>query len=955
VSLADSGFDAPAAAARWLDDADSSSPPALADAQTMALAWALKDAALASWASDPKRTQRCAALMDSLVVRGSAHGPALRAAQAWTTGIANLTRGEMAEAIACLDQARDALLAAGQAQRAAQSQIPKLIALTMLGRHDDAVQSAEHTLAAFVAAADELGAGKIEVNLGSMLLRQERYTEAAAKYKSAAVRFARARNAEHSVIADIGLANVLARQFQFDEAMHLFDRCAMRVKAHGLEAMQAVIDSNRGYLELRRGRYEHALPALVRTLERAETSDPPQERAVCQRELADAYLALSLLPEALALYDQVVSTFEALASPGEQAWAQVQRAQTLTRLGRFELAEADLRSALHTLTADANALGCAMVCAQLAALALRRGDAHGALAGVHDAVAVFDAAGVLHWQLQARLTQARALLALQRWDPARSSLERILSLADGLPDVAAAAHAELGTLLVDGAPADAARAEVHARQAMRLLESQQARLSGDEFKTAYGASNQAAYDLALRMAIASAGVDMPVKLLQTMEQSRGQALRAAVQQNHGPQAQLVAGLDNTRREQLHWLHNEWHAAVNERNDALTQRLRQRIGEIEQAWLEEQRRAQAAQPAGADHSLAASDVFDAAALQATLPEGTAWIEYALVKQRWAACVVTTDAVHAVQGDAHGLRERLAQLRFQIDTQRFGASTLRQHAPQMTARTRVHLQALHEQVWAPLAPLLGGIQRVIVSPHRDLHYLPFAALHDGQQWLVQRCEVQLAPSATIWLTHQQRQHSAPTPPQPASWRLTALGVGGDTLPHVRAEVNAVAAAFTAMGGQAVVHLDGQATQDALRAALPNTDVLHLACHGQFRADSPYFSALHLADGPLTLRDAASLPLQAQLVTLSACETGLSKVAPGDELLGLLRGFLMAGAPTVLSTLWTVDDAHTATLMGHFYRHLLAGQRPAAALRQAQCALIDEAPHPYHWAAFSIQGLG
>jgi CHAT domain-containing protein len=113
--------------------------------------------------------------------------------------------------------------------------------------------------------------------------------------------------------------------------------------------------------------------------------------------------------------------------------------------------------------------------------------------------------------------------------------------------------------------------------------------------------------------------------------------------------------------------------------------------------------------------------------------------------------------------------------------------------------------------------------------------------------------------------------------------------------------------------------------------------------------------LAGGPLTLRDAASLPLQAQLVTLSACETGLSKVAPGDELLGLLRGFLMAGAPTVLSTLWTVDDAHTATLMGQFYRHLLAGLRPAAALRLAQCALIDEAPHPYHWAAFSIHGLG
>jgi CHAT domain-containing protein len=949
MSLAGSGFDAPAAAARWLDDVAALTPTALTDAQALALAWALKDAALASWASDPKRTQRCAALITQFT--GHAE-PALPSARAWTQGMAHLTRGEMTEAIACFDHARDTLLALGDHQRAAQSQLPKLIALTMLDRHDEALQCAQQTLAAFVKAGDGLGAGKVELNMGSMLRRQERYAQSAAMYKSAAVRFARARNTEHSVMADIGLANVLARQFQFDESIRLFDRCAMRARTHGLDSLHAVIDSNRGYLELRRGRYEQALPALMRAVEYGQTSDTPQERTVCQRDLADAYLALNLLPEALALYDQVVSTFEQLATPSEQARAQVQRAQALIRLGRLDAAEADLRCAL---TADANPLGHAMARAQLAAIALHRGDASAALADVEHAAAVFERAGVLHSYLQACLTQAQALVALQRWAPALGSLERVLSQADGLPDVAAAAHADLGALLLDGPSADAARAEVHARKAMHLLDDQQARLGGDEFKTAYGANKQAAHDLLLRIAMAAADAKRPVQLLQAMEQSRGQALRAAVLQSHDPQARPAPGLDHARREQLHWLHNEWHAAINERNDAHAQRVRQRIGEIEQAWLESQRRAQAAQQAGADHAGARGGAFDVAALQAALPEGAAWIEYALVQQRWAACVVTADAVHAVQGDSHGLRERLAQLRLQIDTQRFGAPTLRRHAPQMVARTGAHLQALHKQVWAPLAPLLAGIQRVIVSPHRELHYLPFAGLHDGQQWLVQRHEVQLAPSAAIWLAHRQRQHAAPTAPQRSGWRLTALGVGGDTLPHVRAEVSAVAAAFKAQGGQALVHLDGQATQAVLRAALPSTDVLHLACHGQFRADSPYFSALHLADGPLTLRDAASLPLKAQLVTLSACETGLSKVAPGDELLGLLRGFLMAGAPTVLSSLWTVDDAHTATLMGQFYRDLLAGQRPAAALRRAQCALIEQAPHPYHWAAFAVHGLG
>ncbi len=111
--------------------------------------------------------------------------------------------------------------------------------------------------------------------------------------------------------------------------------------------------------------------------------------------------------------------------------------------------------------------------------------------------------------------------------------------------------------------------------------------------------------------------------------------------------------------------------------------------------------------------------------------------------------------------------------------------------------------------------------------------------------------------------------------------------------------------------------------------------------------------MADGPLTLRDAAALPIEAGLVTLSACETGLSRVAPGDELLGLVRGFLMGGAPMVLASAWTVDDRATADLMSAFYGEWVNGAEPAQALRSAQRALMAERRHPYYWAAFSLHG--
>jgi CHAT domain-containing protein len=228
-----------------------------------------------------------------------------------------------------------------------------------------------------------------------------------------------------------------------------------------------------------------------------------------------------------------------------------------------------------------------------------------------------------------------------------------------------------------------------------------------------------------------------------------------------------------------------------------------------------------------------------------------------------------------------------------------------------------------------------------PHRELHYVPFAALHDGRAWLVETTELAFAPSVAAW--RSSRLWRPRRPPQ-----ALAAGVCGETLPHVRAELDAVAAAF---GGRAVVLAGSLAAVDSVRAAVPEADVLHLACHGEFRADSPAFSSLTLGDGPLTLEDAAQWPLQGLLVTLSACDTGVSAVSPGDEVLGLLRGFLLGGAAAVLSTLWSVDDESTARLMETYYRELATGVPPPAALRSAQRRLLRDWPHPFHWAPFTL----
>jgi CHAT domain-containing protein len=195
------------------------------------------------------------------------------------------------------------------------------------------------------------------------------------------------------------------------------------------------------------------------------------------------------------------------------------------------------------------------------------------------------------------------------------------------------------------------------------------------------------------------------------------------------------------------------------------------------------------------------------------------------------------------------------------------------------------------------------------------------------------------------------SAPAP-EPAAWRVLALGVAGPELPQVAQELAAVAAVH---GDRAVLRLDAEATQATLAAEAPAADLIHLACHGRFRADNPALSCLQLADGPLTLNDVRALRLRARLVLLSACETGQSRVAPGDELLGLVRAFTIAGAGAVLASLWAVDDGATAVLLADLHQALRAGAAPAQALQLAQAAAAAAGEHPFHWAAFTLHGRG
>jgi CHAT domain-containing protein len=153
---------------------------------------------------------------------------------------------------------------------------------------------------------------------------------------------------------------------------------------------------------------------------------------------------------------------------------------------------------------------------------------------------------------------------------------------------------------------------------------------------------------------------------------------------------------------------------------------------------------------------------------------------------------------------------------------------------------------------------------------------------------------------------------------------------------------------------------ATESAVRSKAGQASIIHLAAHGEFNPYNPLFSAIHLAgdaqnDGRLEAHEVYGLDLTAatELVVLSACQTNVGAVSAGDEVVGLNRAFIYAGTPTVIASLWNVDDAATALIMERFYTHLRSGANKGEALRQAQIEVRAKYPHPFYWAAFVLTG--
>jgi len=368
--------------------------------------------------------------------------------------------------------------------------------------------------------------------------------------------------------------------------------------------------------------------------------------------------------------------------------------------------------------------------------------------------------------------------------------------------------------------------------------------------------------------------------------------------------------------------------------------------------------------------------------------TALIEFVLGDQKSFAWVVSQNKISSVVLPPRKEIETAVVEYGELLSEKVSSLTAVQAVMKLKAKGR----AVSQRIFQPLEAHISTASKLVIVPDGALSYLPFETLltetkpapgqtASGQRalpsiFLIERFAISYAPSASALAALNMARTEAPAevrgiiafgdPDYEVAEKAdgqTERGFDFRRLPYTRTEVNEIAALFPAP--QTRIYLGAEASEEKVKAEdLSRFRYVHLAAHGMIDEEYPARSGIILSaardskeDGALQMSEVMRLKLNADLVTLSACRTGLGKLLNGEGIIGLTRSFLYAGADSVVVSLWNVNDIATASLMKIFYKHLQQGMPKDEALRRAKLELIKGQKqawqHPYYWAPFVLIG--
>ena len=822
--------------------------------------------------------------------------------------------------------------------------------LILLGQYDRAFTASERAREIFTQLGDERRLASLDNNVGNIFHRQDRFGEALAHYERAYKALSAFSDWEHVAVTLHNMAMCLINSNDFARSLECYQKARDLCVRHNLPRLRDQADYNIAYLYYFRGEYSRAIDMLLATRRACQTTGDVYRFALCHLDLSDIYLELNLSEEAREMahegflrFEKLGMGYEAAKTLANEAIAYGQQGKTMQALERFAKAR-------EMFAREKNLVWPWLLDLYQGLLLFHEGRYFEARRLCAGAAEFFDGT-LLHGKaLLARLLLAR--IALQVGDLAAAEAETnaaVVKLSNSqVPVLVYQTHLLLGQIAANRGDRRAAYAAY--QEARKALETLRTRLQSEELKIAFVKNRMQVYEAMVELYLAPDNNEISTDdAFSCIEAAKSRSMIEMIFQSgqslpmgEAGQSEFVRKIRDLR-EELNWYYHRIELEQLRPEENARERI-ERLQQQAQSHENELVRALRELPAHEreNATLEAPSDFSVAKLQASLLPSTVLVEYFSAGDRLLAAVVSASGIEILPVSVTSrVTNLLHLLRFQFAKFRMGAAYTERFALPLLRATLGHLESLYREL---IEPIRGRLvcKHLVFVPHGPLHFLPFHALRDGEEYLCDAYTVSYAPSATVFSLCQHKTASD-------NGKSLVLGIPDERAPLILSEVQSVAALLP----QTELFVGTHATAQVLRERGPETGLLHVATHGIYRQDNPMFSGIKMGDGYLNLYDLYQMRLGAKLVTLSGCATGMNFVADGDELLGLQRGLICAGASSLLLSLWDVHDRSTAELMREFYRGYIASGDMAGSLRAAMLRLRAQNPHPYFWAPFVLAG--
>jgi CHAT domain-containing protein/Tfp pilus assembly protein PilF len=858
--------------------------------------------------------------------------------------------GENRAAIAHHERAFQLFEELGDRLQAARTQSSSIQPLILLGEYERAFKAADQARQTFKDLGQTLRIAGLENNVGNIFHRQDRFEEALAHYERAYQTLSEQGQWERVAISLHNMAMCLISLNDFPRSLDCYQKARDLSERYGMPLLRDQADYNIAYLYYFRGEYSRAIEMLYATRRACEVSGDAYHVALCYMDLSEIYLELTLSEEARQMAREAFLRFEKLGmgyevakSLANEAIACGQQGKTAESLERFARAR-------EMFEKEKNLVWPWLLDLYQGLLLFHEGQYFGARKLCTAAAVFFDQTMLSGKAALAHLLLGRIALQFGDLATAETETEAAMSKLDLLqaPVFFYQAHLLRGQIAhIRGERKTALQTY---RDACKSLEMVRSRLHSEELKISFIKNRLQVYEALVELHLTGGEEETSTaEVFSWIEAAKSRSMTETILQSgqslalgEEGQSELVRRIRDLRKE-LNWYYHRIELEQLRLEENVHKRilgLREKAVSHENELLRTLRELPAHEREHA--TLEAPADFSLQRLQRNLPVDTTLIEYYSTGDQLIAAVVKKNKTEIIPvGVVSRITHFLQLLRFQISKFRMGVAYTERFERPLLDATRAHLKSLCDELFAPLRKHIDS-KHLIFVPHGALHFLPFHALRNEDQYLCEAYTISYAPSATVFTLCQEKAQSE----QPFS---LVMGIPDARAPHILGEVESVAPLLP----HSELLVGEQATSGKLKEKGAESGLLHIATHGSYRQDNPMFSGIRLGDGYLNLHDLYHMRLPAKLVTLSGCATGMNFVAQGDELLGLQRGLFCAGATSLLLSLWDVHDQSTAKLMHAFYKRYIETKDMAGSLQAAMNQLREEVPHPYFWAPFVLVG--